>query len=504
MKFLEEIKKFQNNGSFYTVSENDKTYSMTYEQLISYSDKLTSYILENFKDKNTPVAVYGHKNPYMLVCFLACVKSGRAYCPIDINVPETRTERILQKVKPELILTVEKFNTNIGKTLTLSEIEKICTEDITKRVSDEHYVKSEDVFYIIFTSGSTGDPKGVQITYENLNNFIAWGLSLIGNESGKTFINQAPFSFDLSVMDLYLAMASGGKIYSLSKDVQKNYSELFSSLEKSNANIWVSTPSFADTCLADKKFSEKLLPNLNYFLFCGETLTNSTAEKLLERFSKAQIYNTYGPTESTVAISSVLVDRELIEKYNPLPIGIAKPGTEIEVVNENGISLKEEEKGEIIIYGDTVSKGYFLNEELNKKFFFEKEINGKKVRAYRTGDKGYFKDKMLFYNGRIDLQVKLHGYRIEIEDVENNLMKVAGIKKVAVVPKVKNDKVDSLTAFVIYEEEVVDRFATVQKIKKEMKEFVPEYMVPKKIVFLDEIPMTVNGKANRRKLLELI
>ena len=111
---------------------------------------------------------------------------------------------------------------------------------------------------------------------------------------------------------------------------------------------------------------------------------------------------------------------------------------------------------------------------------------------------------MLFYNGRIDLQVKLHGYRIEIEDVENNLMKVAGIKKVAVVPKVKNDKVDSLTAFVIYEEEVVDRFATVQKIKKEMKEFVPEYMVPKKIVFLDEIPMTVNGKANRRKLLELI
>ena len=150
MKFLEEIKKFQNNGSFYTVSENDKTYSMTYEQLISYSDKLASYILENFKDKNIPVAVYGHKNPYMLVCFLACVKSGRAYCPIDINVPETRTERILQKVKPELILTVEKFNTNIGKTLTLSEIEKICTEDITKRVSDEHYVKSEDVFYIIF------------------------------------------------------------------------------------------------------------------------------------------------------------------------------------------------------------------------------------------------------------------------------------------------------------------------------------------------------------------
>ena len=116
MKFLEEIKKFQNNGNFYTVSENDKTYSMTYEQLISYSDKLASYILENFKNKNTPVAVYGHKNPYMLVCFLVCVKLGRAYCLIDINIPESRTERILQKVKPELILTVEKFNTNIGKT----------------------------------------------------------------------------------------------------------------------------------------------------------------------------------------------------------------------------------------------------------------------------------------------------------------------------------------------------------------------------------------------------
>ena len=172
---------------------------------------------------------------------------------------------------------------------------------------------------------------------------------------------------------------------------------------------------------------------MEMFLFCGETLTNETAGSLLERFPKTQVYNTYGPTESTVAVTEICVDYQINETYNPLPVGKAKPGTIIKIMDGEE-ELPEGEKGEIVIIGNTVSKGYFKNEDENRRAFFQYNHDGNPCVAYRTGDKGYFKDGWLFYCGRIDLQIKLHGYRMEIEDVEKNLMKVQGVEKAVVVP----------------------------------------------------------------------
>ena len=141
---------------------------------------------------------------------------------------------------------------------------------------------------MIFTSGSTGNPKGVQITSDCLNHYLDWSVGL-GNtrdeKEGRIFLNQAPFSFDLSVMDLYTCLACGGTLFPLTKTEQADFSLLLPALANSGASVWVSTPSFADMCLRDPNFDSDLLPQLRLFLFCGETLTNRTAEKLSGRFA---------------------------------------------------------------------------------------------------------------------------------------------------------------------------------------------------------------------------
>lgn len=440
----------------------------------------------------------------MLAAFLACVKSGRAYVPVDISVPRNRVENIIDSVCPKLILTTEDFAPYESyPCIRLEQDMEVFNSEIEYKIDASDYVKEEDVYYIIFTSGSTGNPKGVQITYGAVNRFTEWALDFGcgASKRHRCFINQAPFSFDLSVMDLYMSLASGSCLFSLEKKIQTDYKKLFEQLMKSNADVWVSTPSFADICLAAPLFSQKLLPKMELFLFCGETLTNRTVGQLLERFPKARVYNTYGPTESTVAVTEIRVDKEVIKKYNPLPVGAAKPGTMIKIMDD-GRELPEGEKGEIVIIGNTVSKGYFKNDKENQRAFFSYTAEGKAIPAYRTGDKGYFKDGWLFYCGRIDLQIKLHGYRMELEDVEKNLMKVSGITKAAAVPVYEDGKVKYLKAFCIYEKPVENARELQKKVKDKMSEFVPGYMIPRRIRFVEALPVTANGKVDRKHLQE--
>ena len=472
---------------------------MTWRELDERSGKLAAYIQRTCQTK-TPVIVYGHKDPWMLVCFLACVKSGRAYCPIDISVPLNRVQDIIGEVSPELILAVESLEMGDAPILTRADI-LTSTEKEPKTLEQEYAVSAEDIFYIIFTSGSTGTPKGVQITRDCLDNFIRWGLTLgPGLNEGKrqVFLNQAPFSFDLSVMDVYLSLYSGGCLYALSKEVQGDMSALLDALEDSHAEVWVSTPSFADVCLSDKKFCEALLPDIKAFLFCGETLSGRTADRLANAFPRAAIVNTYGPTESTVAVTQVKITADL-RLHPPLPVGEEKPGTWIFIQDAEGKDLPDGEPGEIVIAGDSVSIGYWKNPKLTAQVFGTRKINNRSYRTYRTGDIGIKRAGQLYYQGRMDFQVKLHGYRIELGDIEGNLLKVAGVSAAAVLPVSRNDKVTHLIAYVVLERRE-DDFADGQRLRRDLRALVPEYMIPKKFVFLDRLPMTNNGKVDRRAL----
>lgn len=496
MKLLDTLYDYKHSDNLAMLCENEQ---LTYRQLWEQSDLLASYIKQQYGKEKTPLVVYGHKSPLMLVAFIACAKAGRPYIPVDISVPLDRVSAIIDSTQPDLIIATEPFESYEAYPTLELKLNTILS-DTTGSISPNDFLKEDDVYYIIFTSGSTGTPKGVQITYGALNHFIEWALTLGHNKKEHTrYINQAPFSFDLSVMDVYMSLASESCLIGLTKDIQGDYKTLFSHLQSSDANTWVSTPSFADLCLADSSFSQSLMPQIKLFLFCGEILTNATAQNLLNRFPAAEIYNTYGPTESTVAVTELPISAHICQQYNPLPVGKPKPGTTIKIMDDD-TEVKEGDTGEIIIMGNTVSVGYFKNEAENKKKFFTYECEGEMLPAYRTGDKGYMQNGLLFYCGRMDLQIKLHGYRMEIEDIEKNLMKVTGIDKAVVIPVYKENKVTHLKAYCIYRSSYTSTIEMKKAIKSEMAKLVPAYMIPKIIQFVTELPMTNNGKIDRKAM----
>jgi D-alanine--poly(phosphoribitol) ligase subunit 1 len=252
-------------------------------------------------------------------------------------------------------------------------------------------------------------------------------------------------------------------------------------------------------CLVEKTFSSEMLPNLRKFLFCGETLAHDTAAGLLNRFPHAEVWNTYGPTEGTVATSSICITQDILKRYSPLPVGYPKPATKILILAENGQPVEIGERGEIVIAGPNVSLGYIGRADLTANAFFEFEG----MRAYHTGDWGRFKDGMLFFEGRIDSQIKLHGYRIELGDVENNLRALPNVRDAVVVPALKGGMPDWLAAFVVLKEPSKEsNYEITRQLKRELGQKLPSYMVPRKFIFMETFPMTTNGKADRRKLAE--
>jgi len=428
--------------------------------------------------------VLGHREPEMLIAFLGAVKSRRPYVPLDTVLPRQRIDKILAISRPALLLTPEDV-TKFSSSAALAPAKR---------------VQRDDPFYILFTSGSTGEPKGVIITLGCLEHFVAWML-----EEQKfvplseTFLNTAPFSFDLSVMDLYCNLTTGSTLFSITRDLVANPKMLYRALGNSGATTWVSTPSFAQMCLVEEKFTEEMLPRIRRFLFCGETLAAQTAARLFERFPRAQVWNMYGPTEATVATTSVRIDRSILEKYSALPVGHAMPGTDVFVVNTAGEALPANEQGEIVIAGPNVSPGYLGRPDLTEAVFFEH--CGR--RAYRTGDQGRFQDAFLFFEGRRDSQLKLSGYRIEPGDVEANLRALSSVRDAVVTPVIRNGAVQSLAAFVVLSSQTEkSHFELAQSLRQQLAERLPVYMLPRKFVFRGAFPLTANGKVDRARLAQ--
>ena len=460
--------------------------TLTYAELARQSNALAESLSQQLPNDHAPIAVQGHKEPEMLIAFLGIVKSGHPYIPLDSSLPSQRVEKILETAEASMLLTPDKVKELVSQT----------KEDSSG--FQNHHPAIDDAWYIIFTSGSTGEPKGVVITCGCLESFIHWISSEHHFAEGETFLNQAPFSFDLSVMDLYSSLVSGGTLFSLTKDMLADPKRLFQGLSHSEISFWVSTPSFAQFCLTEPAFKEQMIPQVKKFWFCGETLAPEVAGSLLERFPKAEVWNTYGPTEATVATSSIRITKEIIKLYRPLPVGRPKPDCEIHIL-ENGADVKTGERGEIVIAGPNVSTGYIHRPDLTERAFYQ--IN--KMRAYRTGDLGHSQDGYLFFDGRMDFQIKLHGYRIEIGDIENNLHALTSVRDAVVIPVMKNNKADYLAAFVVLKERMdKSDFEITHTLKRELSGRLPDYMIPRKFIFVEQFPMTNNGKADRRKLSE--
>lgn len=459
------------------------TDELTYKQLMDESSKLA----HRLQGSKKPMILFGHMSPYMIVGMIGAIKAGCGYVPVDTSIPEDRIKMIIEKVQPEFVFntTDESFDSIVGELFTIEDIKT--SQD---PVIFDSQIKDNDTVYTIFTSGSTGEPKGVQIEYASLVQFTDWMLELNKSGNEQQWLNQAPFSFDLSVMAIYPCLASGGTLNLVDKNMINKPKLLNEMLAATPINIWVSTPSFMEMCLLLPTLNEEQYGSLNEFFFCGEILPHRAAKALVSRFPSATIYNTYGPTEATVAVTSIQITQEVLDEYPTLPVGVERPGARLFTTDE----------GELVIEGQSVSLGYLKNDQKTAEVFnFD---NG--IRTYHTGDKAKFENGQWFIQGRIDFQIKLNGYRMELEEIETQLRQSEFVKEAIVVPVYKNDKVIHLIGAIVPTTEVTDNLEMTKNIKHDLKSRLPEYMIPRKFEWMEQLPLTSNGKIDRKKIAEVI
>lgn len=504
MKILRSIKKYAESNRIALKCDGQ---SMTYKELDMLSEAIGNFLCKEMGHDNKPIVLYGNKENMMMAVMIGALKSGRAYIPIDISYPKERVEAIIQEVRPNVLFDFSCGNTfNDIKVIHNSDINLIYEKYQGMTIDSNKWVKDDENAYILFTSGSTGKPKGVQISGNNLDNFVEWiGEYLNLDYSEEIFMNQAAYSFDLSVTSIYPGLCYGKTLHGFSKKTLSNLKEMFNDMRSSGIKLWVSTPSFAGMCVAEDSFNCDMLPNLREMVFIGEVLPKTLCSELFKRFPDAKVINGYGPTEATVAVSINEITKEILDEDGSLPIGFPMKTAVVKIVDENENEVDEGHKGEITIISPSVSKGYFNNDNMTQKSFFYDNYNEEKCRGYRTGDLGYYKCGRLYYCGRKDFQIKLNGYRIEIEDIENNLIKVNNIKNAAVIPVHKDNKIAYLTAFVeLKNDNGLSSLKNGISIKKELGKLIPSYMVPRNIKVIKQFPTNINGKIDRKKLLEEI
>lgn len=473
----------------------------TYADLKQASDRLAAYVTTHGVADKAPIMVYGGQQFEMVASFLGSVKAGHAYVPVDVNSADERLLDIIEIGQPALVIAVDDLPIAMTDVpvVTRQQLTDIFATPVTFELTQP--VAGDDNFYIIFTSGTTGKPKGVQISHTNLLSFANWMLGEdFAWQTGSNVLSQPPYSFDLSVMDWVPTLLSQGTLKALPKATADDFKTLFQTLPALALNKWVSTPSFADVALLDPEFTQDNHPNLDTFLFCGEVLTRTTAEKLLSRFPQAKIFNTYGPTEATVAVTGLPITTDIIATYDKMPIGYANTDTEIIIQDPDGVALPDGEAGEIVIAGTSVSKGYLNNPEKTASAFTI--ANGKQ--AYRTGDLATRDaDGLLHYKGRSDFQIKLHGFRIELEEVAQQLQQSQWVEQAVAVPRYDADgKVKQLLAIIVAKTNDFEKpIMLTNAIKAELENIMMPYMVPGRFMYRDSMPLTPNGKIDLKGLI---
>lgn len=466
---------------------------LTWNELRTEVGEWTSMLKSLELSPGHPIMVHGHKQADMVVAMLACIAMDLPYIPLDQVVPLERVERIRQMTGSAVLLNCTGTAAQVQAAIIVEQ-GKVMRRAAPAFSSPLQPRSNDPIRYIIFTSGSTGEPKGVQITREAAASFLHWMTVDFGFTPEDVFVNQAPFSFDLSVYELFTALHSGATLLLNDAATCKDSVGFLDRVRQYRGSVWVSTPTFAYLYLTEPRFLAEEVPSLKTFLFCGEALPKMTAQRLLDRFPSARVLNTYGPTEATVATTLIDVTRDVLARYPDMPVGFPKPEGLVRTVP----SGTKEDPGEIEILGPHVSIGYFNNAALNaEKFFLE---DGQ--RGFRTGDYGYFQDGILFFNGRRDEQVKLNGFRIELGDITAQMLAVPGVADAIAVPLKSGETVKRIVGFVRSQQAGKEEELRAS-ILVHLKRTLPEYMVPGDVAFVDAFPVNASHKTDRKALIDL-
>ncbi|MFO0318858.1 MAG: amino acid adenylation domain-containing protein, partial [Neisseriaceae bacterium] len=498
-----------------------KNRQLTYQKLNQKANQLASYIrtLQQINPDNL-IALCLDRSDYMLISTLAILKSGSAYVPIDPNYPDDRISYILEDTKTELILTNELY---CDKLLSLIKVKSLMVnvisidnDSLLAHLNDLPDINlttntnSNNLAYVIYTSGSTGKPKGVMIEHRNVVSLVK-NVDYVKISANDCILQLASIAFDATTFEIWGSLLNGAKIYCPS-DALKLVSdlELFEKvlIEHNVSILWLTKILFDQLYLQDNT----IFSSLKYLLIGGEALNYNIVYDLVHSNYKPQhLINGYGPTENTTFSCTFEISSKNLQNIRSVPIGNPLNNRYAYILDSNLKPLPIGAIGELYVGGAGIARGYLNQPDLTKKRFIlnpfqtdEEKVQGKNGRLYKTGDLvRWLTDGNLEYIGRNDFQVKVRGFRIELCEIESVLSHCMDIKQAVVLAQDRVDKDGN----VIGDKYIVGYYVADKKLDheillKELSSKLPEYMVPSVLVYLDKLPLTINGKLDSKVLPE--
>ncbi|MCQ4921644.1 amino acid adenylation domain-containing protein [Tissierella carlieri] len=471
-----------NNKYNIAIEEDGRQYS--YYELYQRSNN----IARELKNRNVmfgdTIGIKSENNVDAIASIIGIMKMGGNYLPLDGSNPLQRITKILKKSNVKTVLTdtsLEKLDIEID-VVNFNEIAQ-ANEEVIGNES-----RWNSAAYVIYTSGSSGEPKGVKVLHKNLTNYVVWAAKQYNNGKPCNMPLFTSLAFDLTATSIFLPLITGGQILINNKGDKAN--AICRIVEEDKVNLIKLTPVHLEILARTNSYSEKI----QSFIVGGEELKREAVERIRNKFDGVEIYNEYGPTEATIGCMVHRYDPER-DKQSTVPIGRAAHNTRIYLLDEKLRLVAPGVEGEIYIAGGGVTSGYVDNEQETIKHFLPDILNENEV-MYKTGDIGKWStDGPIEYLGRKDNQIKIRGYRVETGEIENLLMKYDGIRQAVVVDKERKSGDKILCAYIECGSDKDD-----EGIMEYLKSNLADYMLPAYIQRVDNLPVTANGKIDRRFL----
>lgn len=489
------------------IAVSDESGSISFKDMQKQGQAVGTALIKNAAEgyMPEPVMVYLPKNRHCIVSFMGAMYSGNPYVPIAYDMPANRIGKIVDLLEGRGHIITDEKGMEVIKGLNVPDtMHTYIYDDIISAEADTDAVygcldkvTDTDPIYIMFTSGSTGEPKGVTVPHRGAVDYALWVQRTFGIDDKTKLGNQAPFYFDNSIFDIYSMLLTGAEMCIIPETLFMFPSKLPEFIRDNNITVIFWVPTVMINVANSGVLEDVKMPTLKTVAFCGEVMPNTQLNIWRRNHPDAVYANLYGPTEISDVCTYYIVDREFKDS-EPLPIGRACENMRVIILNDKNEIAKTNEQGELCVIGTGVSLGYWNRRDISDKVFVQNPANPfYEERIYRTGDLAYVNDEgLIMYDGRMDNQVKVKGNRIELGEIECAAMCVGGVKGACAVFDAENERivlfVESCQAYVL------------RKFNNELKQYIPKYMLPGKLVVMDAFPHTANDKIDRVTLKKML
>ncbi|MCD9873159.1 non-ribosomal peptide synthetase [Streptomyces guryensis] len=463
----------------------------TYRELNSRANRVARALLARGLRREGVVAVVMERNPDWPAAVLGVLKAGGVYLPVEPHFPADRTARTLARADCQLVLTEPGSDGNVGRAARKLFVDTAYAEGH----SDGDLgipVTADQLAYIYFTSGSTGEPKGAMCEHAGFVNHVLAKIGDLGIGAGRTVAQTAPQCFDISLWQLVSALLVGGRTLLVGQETILDVPRFVDTVVRGRVNVLQIVPSYLEAVLAELEQRPRELPDLRCVSVTGEAVKKELVQRWFDAMPGIRLVNAYGLTETSDDTNHEVMDR--VPDQERVPLGRPVANVRVYVVDEDLVPVPLGAPGEIVFSGVCVGRGYVNDPERTKAAFTDDPYRPGE-RLYRSGDHGrWLPDGKLEFLGRRDSQVKIRGFRVEIGEIENALLRVPGVRDGAVVVV----RSAQLVAFCTGSEPV-----GADEVQGKLAASLPPYMVPAVVHWRERLPLTGNGKTDRKTLRAL-